>query len=83
MPMRITWMIAGRGAGQADVDSVEEAARAVARALDADAHTMLTVIAPLRHALVTDGRYAVERGAPWHYTAGAIHVTLSPWDDTK
>jgi hypothetical protein len=81
--VRISWVFENSGAGGATTADVDGAARALADAVRAvygadAAHVLLTVVAPLRAALVTDGRYAVERGRTWDYTAGAIHVTLSP-----
>jgi hypothetical protein len=84
--VRITWAIEGRGAGSADVATVEEAATALSRAVTAvhertDPTTLATilerVVAPLRASLVTDGRQAVERGDEWSASRGGILVQLS------
>lgn len=85
--MRIDWVIEGKGANGAEVDDVDQAARALADAvrtaygeLDADALALVlvNVVAPLRHQLVTDGRACIERGAEWSSGNGAIFVRLYP-----
>lgn len=85
--MRLTWVIEGKGAGQADADTVEAAARALSDAVraayshlgpDTLATMLPAVLGPLRAALVTDGRYSVERGQEWSTSLGGIFVTLYP-----
>jgi hypothetical protein len=85
--VRITWAIEGHGAGSADVDDVDAAARALAAAVrDAyakhgagvQAHVLASVVAPLRASLVTDGRWEVERGREWSTSRGGILATLYP-----
>lgn len=85
--MRLTWVIEGKGAGQADADTVEAAARALSddvRAAyshlgpDTLATMLPAVLGPLRAALVTDGRYAIEHGREWSASIGGILVTLCP-----
>lgn len=85
--MRITWVIEGKGSGEAITADVDDAAGALATAVreafdDLDsqtiAHIMLSVVAPLRVLLVTDGRQAVERGDEWQSQASPILVKLSP-----
>jgi len=85
--MRITWAVEGKGAGGADVPDVDAAARALSAALrdvygSLDTGSLATVLervlGPLRASLVTDGRYAVERGNEWSTRVGGILVTLYP-----
>lgn len=85
--MRITWAIEGKGAGGADVPDVDAAARALSAAvrdvygsLDTGrlATVLTAVLGPLRASMVTDGRYAVERGNEWSTQVGGILVVLYP-----
>jgi len=85
--MRITWAIEGKGAGGAEVPDVEAAGRALSAALrgayghlgpDALGTVLTSVLGPLRASLVTDGRFAVERGQEWSARNGGIFVTLYP-----
>jgi len=85
--MRIAWAIEGKGAGGADVPDVDAAASALSAAVrdvygslgTGSLATVLTaVLGPLRASLVTDGRYAVERGSEWSTQVGGILVTLHP-----
>ncbi|MBJ6623604.1 hypothetical protein [Streptomyces sp. DHE17-7] len=85
--MRISWVIESRGAAQADVPTVDAAAKALSAGVrqayareDATtlAHIMFSVVGPLRTALVTDGHRAVKQGETWEAREGAILVQLSP-----
>lgn len=85
--MRITWTVEDLGGNAADAETADGAAEALAggiRELYAGyetatlAHIMLNVVAPLRMALVTDGRYEVERGREWSTSMHGISVTLAP-----
>lgn len=83
----VSWVIEGRGAGHESVADVEQAARALHRALlalfaDTDTGTLATmlerVVAPVRMAMVTEGRAALMRGETWSVQHAGILVTLSP-----
>lgn len=85
--MKITWVIEGKGAGSADVADTDQAAKALSAAVSAlyasdgpgvQVHVLTALVAPLRASLVTDGRYAVERGREWSANSAPILVTLSP-----
>jgi hypothetical protein len=85
--IRISWVFEGMGGESAVVEDVDAAASALAGAVRAAyaredtgtlAHILTTVVAPLRASLVTDGRYAVERGHTWSSGLGGVSVTLSP-----
>lgn len=85
--MRITWVIEGKGAGSCAVDDVDQAARALDRAVraayaDADTSTLATIITsvlgPLRASLVTDGRWAGQRGQEWAAQVSGLIVRLEP-----
>lgn len=85
--MKITWAIEGRGVGSAETDDVDQAARALSDAVRASyapdgpsvvAHVLTAVVGPLRASLVTDGRFAVERGESWSFEGVGLFVTLSP-----
>lgn len=85
--MKITWVVEGKGAGSAEADDVDTAARALSDAVSAlyapdgpgvQAQVLTALVAPLRASLVTDGRFAVERGQDWVQEGGGIWVMLSP-----
>jgi hypothetical protein len=85
--IRISWVFEGIGGDTRLVEDVDAAARALSAAVRAAyaqedtgtlAHILTTVVAPLRASLVTDGRYAVERGHTWSHGVGGVAVTLSP-----
>lgn len=85
--MRITWGIEGGGAGEAEAVDVEAALEPLCAAVrDAYGHlgvndlatALPSVLGPLRASVVTDGRYAIERGDTWSTRVGGIFVTLYP-----
>lgn len=84
--VKITWTIEGSGVGSATVADTEAAAKALSGAVrdamkphgpDVQARALIDVVGPLRAAMVTDGRTAVERGQPWSAHLGGIAVSLS------
>lgn len=85
--MRLSYTIAGHGAGASTVEDAEHAARVVDRALRAalaqhDATAVAQVLtqsmAPLRMAMITEGAREVESGREWSGHSAVLVVTLSP-----
>lgn len=85
--MMVSWVIESRGAGTSTVHDVEQAARALHRALlsvfadlgaDELASVLTRVVAPVRMAMVTEGRAALARGEEWSIHHGGLIVTLFP-----
>jgi hypothetical protein len=85
--MRIQWLFEGKGGDSREVEDVDQAARVLADAVrtaydqldtDALALVLVNVLAPLRAELVTDGRFAVERGHEWSTVKGGLLVRLYP-----
>jgi hypothetical protein len=85
--MEIAWVIAGKGAGSAVVDSEEDAVQALTGALwaafepqgqDVLAQVLTNVWGPLRHRLVTEGIKAVGEGSSWSGHSDGLLVTLLP-----
>lgn len=85
--MEISWVIAGKGAGSAEADSVEGAMEALTATLRASygpdgpetlAKVLTDVLGPLRHAMLTEGNRTVAGGAPWSGHSAGLLVTLTP-----
>lgn len=84
--IRVAWVIEWAGVGSALCADTGEATDALVRAVRAatadhgaevTGQVLYGSVGPLRTALATDGRAAVERGEEWSGSAGGISVTLS------
>ncbi|MFD5308151.1 hypothetical protein [Streptomyces ardesiacus] len=85
--MKLTWVVAGHGAGETSADTLEEAVghlqgglREVGVGLDQEvaARLLYSHWGPLRMALLTDGATAVNAGESWSSTSGGITVNVYP-----
>jgi hypothetical protein len=84
--IRAEWLIAGVGAGRADGETAEDAARAVIAEMrptlahmpaEMAANVLGAVLHPMRLQAATDGALALSRGNSWEYRASGVVVTFS------
>jgi hypothetical protein len=84
--IKVEWVIEWASAGEAVCSDTEAAASALIDAVrgatephgdEVTGRALYSVVGPLRAAMVTDGRAAIERGEQWSATLGGISVSLS------
>ncbi|WP_329061699.1 hypothetical protein [Streptomyces sp. NBC_01429] len=83
----VKWVLEGHGAGTERVPDTDAAANVIAAALrqatrtqspDAQAHVLLTVLAPLRANMQREGADHIAQGRSWQDRNGPLFVEIQP-----
>lgn len=82
--MITSWVILGVGAGSDACETAEEALSVITQVVrsamtpQAAVPMLLGEIAPMRHALLTDGQLAISAGRSWEWNSTTLMVRVSP-----